>query len=218
MEQRPDVEPGRNIGQRPAAHQGDEALGQRALLVFRKSLEKHVGDDQAEHPVAEEFEPFEAAPSRLRAGMSQRLDEQFRTAEVVIENTRRRGEAVKRERVGDFVETDAYGNSRRFARFMETLPNGRRYQTLDIDFQGAHDNTDVYVVPEGHYFAMGDNRDNSLDSRVTADHGGVGFIPVENLVGRAEIIFFSTNGDAQFWELWKWPTATRFGRLFNIVE
>ena len=128
------------------------------------------------------------------------------------------GQAVKRERIGDFVETDAYGHSRRIARFMETLPNGRRYETLDIDFRGAHDNTEVYVVPAGHYFAMGDNRDNSLDSRVTADHGGVGFIPVENLVGRAEIIFFSTNGDAQFWELWKWPTATRFGRLFNIVE
>ncbi len=128
------------------------------------------------------------------------------------------GEAVKRERVGDFVETNAYGTSHRVARFMETLPNGRRYQTLDIDFQGSHDNTDVYVVPEGHYFAMGDNRDNSLDSRVDANHGGVGFIPAENLVGRAEIIFFSTNGDARIWELWKWPTATRFSRIFDSVE
>ena len=128
------------------------------------------------------------------------------------------GEAVKRERVGDFIETNAYGKTRRIARFMETMPNGRRYETLDLEFQGSHDNTDVYVVPEDHYFAMGDNRDNSLDSRVDANHGGVGFIPVENLIGRAEIIFFSTNGGAQIWELWKWPTATRFGRFFSIVE
>lgn len=128
------------------------------------------------------------------------------------------GKAVKRERVGDFVETDAYGNIRRVARFMETLPNGRRYEILDADSRGSYDNTDVYVVPEGHYFAMGDNRDNSLDSRVAANHGGVGFIPAENLVGRAEIIFFSTNGGAQLWELWKWPTATRFGRIFDLVE
>lgn len=128
------------------------------------------------------------------------------------------GEAVKRERVSDFVETDAFGNTRRIARFMETMPNGRRYETLDLEFQGSHDNTDVYLVPEGHYFAMGDNRDNSLDSRVPAAFGGVGFIPAENLVGRAEIIWFSTNGEASFWEVWKWPTATRFSRFLNIVE
>jgi signal peptidase I len=128
------------------------------------------------------------------------------------------GVAVKRERIGDFTETNAYGRTRRIVRFMETLPNGRRYETLDMDFQGSYDNTEVYVVPERHYFAMGDNRDNSLDSRVPANRGGVGFIPAENLVGRAEIIFFSTNGAAQFWELWKWPTATRFGRIFSIVQ
>ena len=128
------------------------------------------------------------------------------------------GQAVKRERIGDFVEHDAYGNSRRVTRFMETLPNGRRYETLDLDYNGAHDNTEVFVVPAGHYFAMGDNRDNSLDSRVAATQGGVGFIPAENLVGRAEIIFFSTNGGAQIWEFWKWPTATRFGRIFNFVN
>jgi signal peptidase I len=128
------------------------------------------------------------------------------------------GVAVKRERVGDFVETNAYGKSRRIAQFMETLPNGRRYETLDIDFQGSHDNTEVFVVPEGHYFAMGDNRDNSLDSRVPAERGGVGFIPAENLIGRAEIIFFSTSGAAAIWELWKWPMATRFSRIFNGVD
>ncbi len=128
------------------------------------------------------------------------------------------GVALKRERVGDFIETNAYGRSRRIVRYIETMPNGRRYETLDIDFHGANDNTEVFVVPEGHYFAMGDNRDNSLDSRVSADRGGVGFIPAENLIGRADIIFFSTDGSAQIWEFWRWPVATRFSRIFNFIE
>ncbi len=128
------------------------------------------------------------------------------------------GVALKRERVGDYIETNAYGKSRRIVRYMETMPNGRRYETLDINFQGAHDNTEVFVVPEGHYFAMGDHRDNSLDSRVPADRGGVGFIPAENLVGRADIIFFSTDGSAQIWEFWRWPMATRFSRIFDTIE
>ena len=98
------------------------------------------------------------------------------------------------------------------------MPNGRRYETLDLNDQGNLDNTAIFVVPKGHYFAMGDNRDNSLDSRVAANHGGVGFIPAENLVGRAEIIWLSTNGEANIWEFWKWPMATRFGRIFNSIE
>ena len=128
------------------------------------------------------------------------------------------GVALKRERVGEFVETDSSGNTRSIARYKETMLNGRQYETLDLNIQGNLDNTEIFVVPKGHYFAMGDNRDNSLDSRVASNHGGVGFIPAENLVGRADIIFFSTNGGAQIWEFWKWPTATRFGRIFDIIE
>ena len=85
---------------------------------------------------------------------------------------------------------------------------------LDIVAHGALDDTDVYEVPEGYVFAMGDNRDNSLDSRVP----NVGYIPINNLIGRAEIIFFSTNGNARLWEVWKWPTAIRFRRLFNLID
>ena len=125
------------------------------------------------------------------------------------------GEAVRRDRIGDFVETDRYGNTRRTAQYTETLPNGTRYNVLDMDPAGRLDNTEVYVVPAGHYFAMGDNRDNSLDSRVLT---GVGFIPAENLVGRAELIFFSTDGGAEWWEVWKWPGATRFARFFQVVD
>ena len=75
------------------------------------------------------------------------------------------------------------------------------------------DTTQVFVVPEGHYFMMGDNRDNSADSR--AD---VGYVPFENFVGKAEIIFFSTNGNARFWEVWKWPLAIRYGRIGQLVH
>ena len=96
----------------------------------------------------------------------------------------------------------------------ETLPNGIRHMILDLNPRGALDNTGVFVVPPGHVFAMGDNRDNSQDSRVAE----VGFIPLENLIGRAEIIFFSTNGYARLWEVWKWPFTVRYGRLLNWIR
>ena len=119
-------------------------------------------------------------------------------------------EAVTRERREDFINIDPHGNRTRTVQYRETLPNGVSYFVLDRVPNGGLDNTDVYHVPEGHYFAMGDNRDNSLDSRVASS---VGYIPVENLVGRAEVLFFSTDGSADFWEFWRWPFATRFGRV-----
>ncbi len=125
------------------------------------------------------------------------------------------GEAVERSRIDDFVETDSYGNVRRIARYREILPNGVSYDTLDETPNGRGDNTPVFTVPAGHYFMMGDNRDNSSDSR---EPMGVGFVPAENLVGRAELLFFSTNSTAAFWEVWKWPQAIRWARLFQGVE
>lgn len=124
------------------------------------------------------------------------------------------GAPVIRKRISDFVETNQYGNVVRVARFEETLPGGRKHEILEITDNGPLDNTDLYIVPAGHYFAMGDNRDNSQDSRVRS---AVGFIPKANLVGRAEVLFYSTNGAARWYQFWKWPVAMRFKRFFQGV-
>ncbi len=119
------------------------------------------------------------------------------------------GEPVTRERIEDFEIAPNYG----VAQYIETLPNGRRYRILEASGDtGMYDNSSEYPVPEGHYFAMGDNRDNSSDSRV------IGTVPAENLVGRAEFLFFSTDGSARLWQVWKWPFAIRYGRLFDGVD
>jgi signal peptidase I len=125
------------------------------------------------------------------------------------------GESVKRDRVEDFVTTDQFGRQVRVAQYIETLPNGRKHHIIEESDSGSLDNTQVYVVPENHFFAMGDNRDNSLDSRVNSM---VGFVPVENLVGRAEFLFFSIDEGTHFWEIWKWPLAVRFSRIFEGVS
>ena len=121
------------------------------------------------------------------------------------------GEAVDKERLASFVDDGEGG--RELARFVETLPNGRRYEVLDATASGPYDTTRVFEVPEDHLFVMGDNRDNSMDSRTRL----VGFVPIENLVGRAEVIFFSTDGTAALWELWRWPFAVRYGRLLDTI-
>jgi len=125
--------------------------------------------------------------------------------------------AVVRKQADDYVTTDSLGNVRRTPRYLETLPGGRSHYILEsMGDDGGADNTGVYTVPAGHYFAMGDNRDNSQDSRF---QNAVGFIPKENLVGRANFLFFSIDGAG--WnalEFWKWPSKIRFSRLFSGIE
>ncbi len=125
------------------------------------------------------------------------------------------GVPVKKEHISDFVLEDSSGRERHLTRYRETLPNGVSFPVLDLVNEGIGDNTEIYKVPENHFFMMGDNRDNSTDSRFLSE---VGFVPFENLVGRAEIIFFSINEDSRFWELWRWPTAVRWSRIFQVVQ
>ena len=123
------------------------------------------------------------------------------------------GTAVPREKVGQIDNPDITEVDHPVDVYRETLPNGVSFDTLDLAPNSIGDDTREFTVPEGHYFMMGDNRDNSSDSRFT-----VGFVPEENLVGRANIIFFSIAGGASPLEIWKWPTEMRATRLFNFVH
>jgi signal peptidase I len=111
------------------------------------------------------------------------------------------GQPVKRERIEDF-KSDEDGAPQPIKQYRETLPNGVTYATLDLIENGFYDNTQVYIVPPGHYFMMGDNRDNSTDSRML---GAVGYVPYENIIGKARIIFFSIRGG----EVSRWPLTVR---------
>jgi len=119
---------------------------------------------------------------------------------------------VPKVRVSDYIERiDGY--EQHVPRYRETLPNGKSYFVLDRERDGPGDNTDVFVVPPGHYFMMGDNRDNSADSRTE-----VGYVPAENLVGKAEFIFFSIDETGVWYEPWTWPGAIRYSRLFTVID
>jgi signal peptidase I len=126
------------------------------------------------------------------------------------------GQPVQRRRVEDVLASEREANILRAPQYVETLPEGRQHRIIEAAGDiGDNDNTPEYVVPPGRYFMMGDNRDRSKDSRYLDE---VGYVPAENLVGRAEIIFFSVDGSAGLLEVWKWPFAIRYGRLFHTIE
>src|SRR5690242_9158473 len=112
---------------------------------------------------------------------------------------------------------NADGSYMAVPKFIETLPNGVKHFVLKWRDNGPLDNTPVYIVPKGQLFMMGDNRDNSLDSRVPVDEGGIGYIPVENLVGRSEVILGSVdylNASG----VWAWPAELRVARFFKRLH
>ncbi len=126
------------------------------------------------------------------------------------------GKAVQRERIADYETSDVFGRTIAVPQYQETLPNGVSHRIIERDGdRGYWDNTYVYTVPAGHFFMMGDNRDNSTDSR---DESSVGFVPFENFVGRAEIIFFSIDESASAWQIWQWPWTVRWNRIFNSIH
>ena len=127
------------------------------------------------------------------------------------------GKPVPRKFLGsDSVESD-YGFLRNVQHFQETLPNGRTYVTNDFGPDGDLDNKSGYIVPEGHYFFMGDNRDNSSDSRLPPEVG-VGYVPAENLVGKAQIILLSWDKDASIFKPWTWVLDARPSRFFRVLK
>ena len=124
------------------------------------------------------------------------------------------GKAIPRQRTGLAEDHDAHG--RIVPRVVETAPSGKRYVTFGGSADGEGDNTDVYVVPQGTYFFMGDNRDNSLDSRWPKEVG-VGFVPAENLIGRAEVVMWSWREGASLLKPWTWLKLD-FSRFFERIR
>jgi signal peptidase I len=129
---------------------------------------------------------------------------------------------VKRERAPDAVMNSRCGRQA-VHQYVETLPEGKSYltqklsETCEANRLGAADNTDVYVVPPGHYFMMGDNRDDSADSRFQGPQN-VGYVPRENLIGRARILFFSIDENASWFAPWRWPVEIRWSRILNTIR
>ncbi len=124
------------------------------------------------------------------------------------------GVQVPRSEVGPYTDTsDGYPIV--VQQFSETLPGGRTHAILKATSEGFMNNTPVYTVPPGDLFMMGDNRDNSLDSRVLDD---VGYVPVENVLGPASIIFFSIDLQHPWYQFWEWPFEIRWNRLLHHVS
>ena len=129
------------------------------------------------------------------------------------------GTIVPREPIAKERTEDFYGHETDVPTYKETLPDGVTHRIIEIQGDtGFNDNTDLFKVPPDHYFMMGDNRDNSTDSRVPPDQGGVGYVPFENLVGRAELIFFSVKQGDAAWKVWEWPWTVRWQRMFKPIH
>ena len=123
------------------------------------------------------------------------------------------GKPIERRMIGNGVQAASRGGQISTL-YEEILPEGKIHVIQEISDQQMFDNTPEFVIPAGHYFMMGDNRDNSRDSRSSS----VGFVPLENFIGEAQFLFFSHDNSASIWEIWNWPSAIRFGRLGNTIK
>ena len=122
------------------------------------------------------------------------------------------------QKLNGSTNVDIGGFSQKADKFVETMSNGKTYTTYQVNPEDPAENTDPYVVPKGEYFFMGDNRDNSLDSRFAPDNDGVGFVPAENLEGKAEIILLSWGKGASLFKPWTWVLNARPSRFFNVLH
>ena len=125
---------------------------------------------------------------------------------------------VPREQLSPVKDELPGGQVRDVARFQERLATGKTFVTQDFGPDNPYDNTDVYVVPDGNYFMMGDNRDDSSDSRVPPALGGVGYVPAENLEGKAQIVLLSWKPEASIFKPWTWILDARPSRFFKVLR
>jgi len=127
------------------------------------------------------------------------------------------GKAIATELVGDQEYVNQNGDNAVAQAWRETFDNGNQHIVFDDQDNGQLDNTSIYTVPAGYYFMMGDNRDNSLDSRVSVRQGGAGFIPTENLMGKAEFVLLSVDNDFVLFKPWTWANM-RGDRFFKGIK
>lgn len=134
---------------------------------------------------------------------------------VKLENGRLyiNGKQLERKNEQEFVIRNKFGGAERYNKYVEVLPEGKEHFILEVSDSEINDDFEEVKIPDGSYFMMGDNRDRSDDSRVN-----VGFVPAENLVGKARFLFFSHNDEDAWYKPWTWPKKIRWSRLFNKID